>query len=251
MFEVLWKVKIGYGDILSPLCYSHNECVRRNEPVNLIYLFEQNERHKYKKQDSETLSERIDFLNRNTDKSDLMHPLYVEKDYNIRMPDSFDHKNYKDENTSLHNLRFSDTYRWTGEGDHIAMITSIRNKHPFSGASKWKDPHQGEWCDIIHNTRNVKLVHYETPIEQSCEIISTARFAITYHGSAAWLCKWIGVPMIVVSRKPDWSRTVFPWACTTQSLHILDCLEKSATGAYEERMIKIKKDMWEYLYVRD
>jgi len=204
---------------MSPLLYAYNESVRQNTQVDLIYLFETSEGHKYKPQDPETLTERIKFVDAHTFKGDISKRVNVEFEYGVAMPQEFNHTNYHDTNTGLHNLRFSDTYRWSkGEGSHVAVISTVKNKEPFPEYKAWKDPLQGRWKERLPMISNSMLIDYETPIETACQLLSTAKYAITYHGSAAWLCKWIGVPMIVVTGNPDWSKTVFPWCVTTNDV---------------------------------
>lgn len=213
-----WKAKIGYGDIISPLLYAYNESVRRNKDINLLYLFPCDEEALYKPEDPETLTERIRFVDEHTNKSDITNQVDVEMDYHIEMPEDFNHTNYVDKNTGLHNLRFSNKYRWRGTGNHVAVITTMKNKEPFLGRQRWKDPIQGEWLAYLPMIPNSVLIDYETPIEVASALISTAKYAVTYHGSAAWLCKWIGIPMIVVTGKPEWSKTVFPWCETVEAI---------------------------------
>ena len=213
-----WKAKLGYGDFMSPLCYAYNESVRRNEDITLQYMFPNSEEVKYKPEDPETMSERIRFVDAHTDKSDITNRVDIEMDYNIEMPEDYDHTNYEHRSTGLHNLRFSSTYRWKGTGSHVAVITTMKNKNLFFGERRWKDPLQGDWKAYLPRIPNSMLIDYETPIEVAAQLISTAQYAVTYHGSAAWLCKWIGIPMVVVTGKDWWSEKVFPWCETIEAI---------------------------------
>lgn len=228
-FVIEWKGKIGYGDIVSPICYAYNEAEKRNCDVELNFLFQKKKEDKFKEQDAETIGERIEFIKNNTNKRRIVHDVSVESYYDVICPEYFNHTNYFDNNLSLHNLRISDKYEWKGTGDYIVLITSRKNKNKFSGNNSWKDPYKGHELDhyrkllLLYPDMDVHYIDYETPIEEAANLIMNCRAAITYHGSAAWLCKWIGCPMIVISSKPSWSSRIFPWAiCETKNDFLVD-----------------------------
>ena len=103
-----WKGKIGYGDIISPICYAHNEADKRKEPVDLVFHFDHDSGTKFKDQDAETINERVDFIRDHTTPS--KYPVRVDQYCNSRMESN--HTNYSDNNLSYHNLRYSNKYKW-------------------------------------------------------------------------------------------------------------------------------------------
>lgn len=206
-----WKGKIGYGDIISPICYAHNQAKILEEDVVLNFFFEHSRGTKFKKSDVETINERVDYIHRNTYSSN--YNITVNQIYDTKI--DYNHSNYSDKPLSYHNLNFSNN-TWTGGGDHIAIVSSINNKKQFSQYAKgkmWKDPFAEKWKSFIEELskkHNIELVHYETPVDRANDIISTAKIVIGYHGSAMWLARWLAAPMIIYSDK-DITKQVFPW----------------------------------------
>lgn len=223
-----WKGKIGYGDIISPICYAHNQADILRESVNLKFFFSHEKGTKFKEVDAETINDRIDYIARNTVPS--QYGVDVSQIYKKSL--SYNHTNYSDTPLSYHNLRFSKK-PWDGSKQHIAVVSSLKNKKQFveyAKGKKWKDPYSGKWneyIELLSNTYDVKLIHYETPIEEAADIIRTSQIVIGYHGSAMWLARWLAAPMIIFSQK-DISRLVFPWCVhNPTSDNILDAKEFS------------------------
>jgi hypothetical protein len=239
---ILWRGKIGYGDIVSPICYAYNESVRRDEDVELVFLY--NNLRKYKSEDSETQLERIRFIDKNTNTSDITRSVDILAEVNTLMPDNFQHTNYTDNPVDLHNLRFSSKYFWNGSGDHICFITPEKNREPVV---PWKNPENGYWYKNPEKWGYpVETIHYETPIKEICETLQTAKFVFTYHGSAAWLCKWIGCPMAVFSERPRWSQKVFPWAVANDTGSFKHSVETMQEWSIKER-VAVRKRLQRYL----
>lgn len=206
-----WKGKIGYGDIISPICYAHNQADILKEDVVLNFFFEHEKGTKFKKTDAETINARIDYISKNIMPSE--YNVTVNQIYNKKL--NYNHTNYSDKPLSYHNLRFAKN-TWNGNKNHIAIVSSINNKKQFSEYAtrkQWKDPLAGIWETYIKDLSSkysIKLIHYETPIEDAAEIISSSKIVIGYHGSLMWLARWLSAPMIVYS-KSDISKLVFPW----------------------------------------
>ncbi len=62
MITIEWKGKIGYGDIISPLCYAHNISQMNCQDDTLHVHWMHNRGEKYKEEDPETLDERFKYL---------------------------------------------------------------------------------------------------------------------------------------------------------------------------------------------
>ena len=239
-----WKGKIGYGDIVSPICYAMNEAERRDDSVFLNFHFSHEDGTKFKDRDAETINDRVDFIWDHTKKPRQKVRMMQMMQSRI----AHDHTNYNPTNETLpyHNLRFSNTYAWTGTEDHVAVVPSTLNKKQFrdyAPKKAWKDPLVGEWDEYISGISNkVEQVHYETPIEEACEILSTAKLVIGYHGSAMWLARWIGAPMVIYSHR-DISQKVFPWCVPNPDpLRVLFALDGSM-----HKKNKVLRDLEAYL----
>ena len=206
-----WKGKIGYGDIISPICYAYNEADIRKEEVVLNFYFDHSRGTKFKDSDAETINDRVDYINRNT--VDSNHKVIVNQIYDTKL--DCNHTNYSDKPLSYHNLRFSNE-TWKGNGNHIAVISSITNKKKFSEYAKgkmWKDPLSNKWEEYVKtlsDDHSVKLIDYETSISEASDIIASSKIVIGYHGSAMWLARWLSAPMIIYSDKSI-TKEVFPW----------------------------------------
>lgn len=208
---IKWRGKIGYGDIISPICFAHNQAIRTQENITLKFYFEHTLGQKFKDSDAETINDRVAFITNNTVSSGKVE---VEQVYNYTL--KVNHTNYFDHPISYHNLGFSEAYAWKGNSDHIAVIPSTKNKKQFSDyatGKMWKDTMSGNWDNYINALsleHSVEQIHYETPIKEASEILASAKFVIGYHGSAAWLARWIGAPMLLISDK-KFTEEVFPW----------------------------------------
>jgi hypothetical protein len=224
-----WKGKIGYGDIISPICYAHNQADKLDTPVVLNFHFNHSPGTKFKEKDAETINDRVSFITKHTEASH--NSVTVNQYYNSKL--DVDHTNYSHHPISYHNLRFSSKYKWQGAQNYVVFITSTNNKKQFSQYAKgkqWKDPMSGKWENFVKDISkqyNVKLVHYETPIKEACKLISNAKIVVGYHGSAMWLARWIGAPMIVFSSR-DFTKEVFPWCVhNPENFDLLFALGKS------------------------
>lgn len=243
--EVKWKGKIGYGDIISPICYVHNEAIRRKEDVQLKFYWDHSKGTKFKPQDPETINERADFIFQHTEPVDGVSMEHI---YNHPM--SYNHTNYFDADIGLHNLRFSNKYFWNGSNNHIAVVSTLNNKKQFSEYSKakiWKDPLAGRWEEYITELKKkykVEHVGYETPVTEASEIIQSCSLLVSYHGNAVWLGKWIGAPMMVFSESNLTARC-FPWSIHRREECIFDLDEIQKESL--EKFYRTKERLREYL----
>ena len=225
-----WKGKIGYGDIVSPICYAFNIAEKNQVDVVLNFHWESEGPEKFKPEDKETIQEWVDFIVNHTDPVKYFD---VEVNHVYDSKIAFNHDNYDPDDISLHNMRFSlfglndcdnshPAHKW------LSMVTTIKHKEHFTSydpSKAWKDP-LGEspngyaWPKIgtMFNKRgwNTKHVHYENTTEQACKAMMNTRCVIGYHGAHMWLAKWLGLPMIIFSkggkRRNNITQKAFPWA---------------------------------------
>ena len=61
-----WKGKIGYGDIVSPICYAHNMAEKNSCDVVLRFHWKQKEKKLYKQQDNEYIQDWVDYIANHT-----------------------------------------------------------------------------------------------------------------------------------------------------------------------------------------
>ena len=59
MITIEWKGKIGYGDIVSPLCYAHNIAQKNCQDVTLYVHWMHKRGEKFKEEDTQTIDERL------------------------------------------------------------------------------------------------------------------------------------------------------------------------------------------------
>lgn len=226
-----WLGKIGYGDIISPICYAYNQADRLKENVILNFYFEHSKGTKFKSRDAETINDRIDYIVKNTIPSE--YTVTVNQIYDTKI--DYNHTNYDDYPLSYHNLRYSSN-AWDGVKDHVAVVSSLKNKKKFSQYAPrkaWKDPLVNDWHKYVENLQRlheVQMVDYETPVEEASKIISSAKLVIGYHGSAMWLARWLGAPMLIYSDR-EFTRQIFPWCVHNIQNVNVDEIRKTSLSA--------------------
>ena len=94
--EINWKGKIGYGDIISPLCYSHVLAVKNSIEVQLNMYWETSKGHLFKEKDSESLDYRQRFL------FDLIEPVQPKVTLNQYFNEKLDYNHDNYDPTSPH-----------------------------------------------------------------------------------------------------------------------------------------------------
>ena len=227
-----WKGKIGYGDIISPICYAFNLAEKNKIDVVLNFHWKQEGPVKFKPEDNETIQDWVEFIANYTEPVE-MFDVKINHVYNSDL--RYNHDNYDADDISLHNMRFSifglndfnnyhDTHKW------ISMVTTIKHKQQikdYDPNKSWKDP-IGEspngyaWPKIstMLNKRgwNTKHVHYEHACSSAVKKMLSTRVVFGYHGAHMWLAKWLGMPMIIFSkggkRRNNITEKAFPWAVT-------------------------------------
>ena len=62
LLRIEWKGRIGYGDIISPICYAHVMAQKNHCDVELLFHWSEKKGQKYKPEDAESLDYRAEYL---------------------------------------------------------------------------------------------------------------------------------------------------------------------------------------------
>jgi|TARA_R110002073_G_scaffold16573_3_gene63399 hypothetical protein len=218
MIEIQWKGKIGYGDIISPLCYAHNVAQKNCDDVLLHMRWTHKRWEKFKEEDPETLDTRFKEL-WSICRPIHYHKVHIKQSFNQDL--DWNHTNYFDD-SAFHNIWFSRVRNQEIRlaRPYVVMNTTQNHKQQFQEydeGKQWKDPvgidgfRQME--DVIHQKWNMDVhqVDYTQPISQVIDLYRKASLAIGYHGSTMWVARYVGCPMLVYSTKKVTKRA-FPWA---------------------------------------
>ena len=225
-----WKGKIGYGDIVSPICYAFNIAEKNSVDVVLNFHWEAPGPTKYKPEDVQTIQEWVDFIANYTEPVKFFD-VKINHIYNSNL--QYNHDNYDADDISKHNMRFSIFGLNDMDNAHetlqkLSLVTTIKHKQQIKDYDKnksWKDP-GGEspngyaWPKVstMLNKRgwDTKHIHYEMATEDCVKKMLLTRCVFGYHGAHMWLAKWLGMPMIIFSkggkRRQNITERAFPWA---------------------------------------
>jgi hypothetical protein len=212
MIDITWKGKIGYGDIVSPICYAHNISYKLMTPVRLEFRWKFDSTHKTNPLDPETLWERADYISN----------LCVKEDTEVTIVHSFEkrmhasHTNYEDYFIAIDKMH----NHWYPKQPNqpktnIIVINSTQgNMMSLKDYGRaWKDPVADHWPDIIQKVKeyhDVAIVDYKTPVVELFDLLRTAKGFIGYHGTAAWPARFMKIPsMIYASSDPLTHLTFF------------------------------------------
>ena len=168
---ILWKGKIGYGDIISPICHAAN----RQE--KLVFGWPHG--------GSAWAATAASIIA-------PLHALPVEVEHKYNVLFHFEHVNYLDDGP-MHNVGFHKEAFDRKRDGGIVRVTPLRNKEPLHPSKHWKTP------DVDWNSIPGKDIDYRTPVPEAIDILLSAEFCIGYHGSASWLARWCGCPQAVLS----------------------------------------------------
>lgn len=234
MLVVNWKGKIGYGDIVSPICYAHNMSYKLDTKVKLVFHWKWDQDYKLYPDDPETLMERASFIFDRCIKANVI----LEHRYNSELPFSFNHDNYE-WGDDLHNYWHS-AIRNTSWSDDIIVNGTNTNKQSMSDyGKKWKDPiGEEQWVKFIEKLKqryNVVEVGYRTPVAKLFKAMTRAKLFIGYHGNTAAVAKFVQIPMIVFSSKQNLTSTTFSHACVKSTIEE-NFLDKVDTYIQHSRM---------------
>lgn len=214
MIDIQWKGKIGYGDIVSPICYAHNVSYKLRTQVDLTFCWPNGPDRKIDPSDPETLWKRADFINQlcatNGTEVNVIHRFRTSMKEN--------HTNYdwdivgKD---PFHNYWYPN--KLNNQSSNVVVVNpTTHNIMSLKEYGKsWKDPVADRWPELIERLQDkytVIAVDYRTPIRELLDILATARGFIGYHGTAAWPAKFMHVPSIIFSRGGKMTTNAFKYA---------------------------------------
>jgi hypothetical protein len=202
-----WRGKIGYGDIISPICYAHNIASRLETPFYLNFHWPFSKGHKINQHDPETLYDRADIVASYCVPADVK----INHIFNSSLPYNHNAYSFVD---GLHNHWYSKITNLPVNQYKIVVCGTHHNEIPLDQYGKpWKDPvGPKEWRKLVTDLSVDHLpveVSYRTPLKDLIEELSTSSLYIGYHGSAAWVARFIGIPSIIFSSNTDLTRMSF------------------------------------------
>ena len=232
LLKIDWKGKIGYGDIVSPICYAHSMAQKNCCDVELIFHWPGKKGVKYKDGDPESLDQRTKLL------ASIVKPIsyhQVKINHKFESKLKFNHTNY-DDSDMFHNFWYARERNTDNSKPYIAMNTTANHKQSledYGGKGKvWKDPvGLVKWQALEQEIAKewgmeVKHVDYSTPIKDAVDIYKKCFLAIGYHGSTMWLARYMRCPMVIFSGKKITARS-FQWATVYNKLEIKDLISKN------------------------
>ena len=232
LLKIDWKGKIGYGDVVSPICYAHAMAQKNCCDVELIFHWPDKKGAKYKEEDPESLHDRTKQL------AQLAKPIHfhqVKINHKFESKLKFNHSNY-DDSDMFHNFWYASVKNTDASKPYIAMNTTAKHQQTledYGGKSKtWKDPvGLVKWQALEEQIAKqwgmeVKHVDYSTPLRDAVDIYRKCFMAIGYHGSTMWLARYLRCPMLIYSGKKVTAKS-FQWAIVENKLEIKNLISKN------------------------
>jgi hypothetical protein len=223
MLDIQWKGKIGYGDIVSPICYAHNVSYKLDTPVSLTFRWSSDSQQKIHPQDPEPLWIRASYIHEMCEKNGTR----VDVHHRFSDPLDINHTNYdwdvvgKD---PFHNY-WRPSYAHKQMGKYVVVNSTTNNVVSLKDYGKpWKDPIGEGWpyvIDIIKEQYDVVIVDYRTPIRELMMLLRSARGFVGYHGTAAWPAKFMHTPSILIADGGSLTRNAFPYATIKKDVKTL------------------------------
>lgn len=195
----------GYGDLVSPLCYSQNEGEIHDDVVNLVmrWHFEEHETTAL------TPDKIINYIFKKFKFPNVMlthlygcRPRPVDMNEPLKQIRSL---------SPFHNMYFPPDVVINPQ--HIVVCTPIDNIIPFEHNREWKNVmSDDQWLETVKKYNAIHL-NYRVPVEETIDILLNCRFFIGYHGSSTWLARLLGLPMMVLTtgRGQQLTEFCFPW----------------------------------------
>ena len=236
MITIEWKGKIGYGDIVSPLCYAHNIAQKNCQDVTLYVHWMHKRGERFKEEDTQTIDERLKYL-WSICKPIPYHKVHLKQSFNTTI--KWNHSNY-DDFSNFHNLWWSRIRNMEIGKPYVVMNTTVGHKEQFEDydpGKQWKDPvGVDKWRQVEHIIRTkwgMDVVHanYTDSVQDVVDKYRKAFLAVGYHGSTAWIARYLGTPMILFSKKKI-TKQAFPWALVKTTYEKSDM---EAINPYEVR----------------
>lgn len=224
MIDIQWKGKVGYGDIVSPICYAHNLSYKLGTRVDLTFRWDGDSQYKVDARDPETLWERASFLSSRCEKDRTN----VNVIHRFNSPLSINHTNYdwdvvgKD---MFHNYWVPAESK-KREPELIVINSTEGNIQSLKDYGKeWKDPAANDWLFIKVALKekgyDVVVVDYRTPINVLWDLLQRAAGFVGYHGTAAWVARLCHTPSVLFSAGGKLSQRAFFNACIVEKSELV------------------------------
>ena len=233
MIKIDWKGKIGYGDVVSPICYAHNVSRKLETHVTLNFRWDFGPNVKIDKGDPETLWQRATTIFSLCDKTDTSVSLY----HSFNDPLDINHTNYDWDvvgNDAFHNYWFPTKPNIPRMKLIVVNSTSANIMSLKDYGKEWKDPAAGMWGDIVRTlsrTHKVVEVNYKTPIDTLIELLRDAEGFVGYHGTAAWVAKFMHTPSLIFS-SGSLTKNAFPYAVIEKDVAKIPHWLENINGAF-------------------
>lgn len=248
MYDIQWKGKIGYGDIVSPICYAHNISFKLRKPVSLTFRWDHGVGRKVDPSDPEQLWVRASYLfskcrKQNTDVF-LIHK--------FRSPLDCNHTGYDWDvvaNDPFHNYWSSSFERRAKQGLVIVNSTEGNLVSLSDYGKSWKDPINKDWTNVVNTLKRkyrVIVVDYRTPIDSLCDYLNKCEFFVGYHGTAAWIAKFLNVPSVIFSSGGKLTKNSFHSSIILPSIKDYDEFLNKLDEYVENARINIINDRQKY-----
>ena len=242
ILRINWKGKIGYGDVVSPICYAHAMAQKNCCDVELIFHWPHKKGEKYKTEDPESLDFRTKYLASIVKPIDY-HQVKINNVFESKL--KYNHSNY-DDGDSFHNFWYSRIQNMEINKNYVALNTTATHKQQLEQYDKgktWKDPVGLNKWQLLEEQivskwgMEVKHVGYETPISEVIDIYKKCTLAIGYHGSTMWVARYLRCPMLIYSMRKQTARS-FQWGIVSNKLEVKDLVNKNP---YELREKSLKR----------
>lgn len=213
MINVDWKGKIGWGDILSPISYTHHlSGALCGEQVNLTFYWPHGREWLYNPADPEPLWKQADFF---FDQA-LKHGTNVVLEHIFHAPLGIDHTNYKYLD-GFHNWWFPKEPMPVRDPNYVLIGSPATNAKTLAQYGKpWKDPVNQRWPELVEwliadrPEYTFEVIDYRTPAVGLYEKLMRAGSFIGYHGATAWAARFTHTPSTVFSGDIAVSHRAFP-----------------------------------------
>lgn len=248
MFDIQWKGKIGYGDIVSPICYAHNISYKLNTPVSLTFRWDHGSGRKIHPSDPEPLWLRASYLFSKA----VKHKTDVTLIHKFRTPLDCNHTGY--DWTSVAQDKFHNYWHTTltrrPKKDVVVINSTEGNLVSLSDYGKsWKDPVGSNWNQVVSKIKEnyrVYVVDYRTPIDTLCSLLLHSYCFIGYHGTAAWIAKMLMVPSIIYTEGGKLSTNAFHSAVILPKFTNAGFLLDNLTTFVASAQLNITRDHEDY-----
>lgn len=252
VLSIDWKGKIGYGDIVSPICYAHNISNKLQTKVKLNFLWDRGINDRIERTDPETLWQRANLIHMMCVKDNTQVDVFHH--FNKTMEEN--HTNYDWDivgSDPFHNY-WMPRNKWKRTRNTIVVNSTTKNKLSLMDYGKaWKDPVNKSWQQVVNQLSehfNIVEVNYSTEIDTLVRELSDAVGFIGYHGTAAWVAKFLHTPSLIFSQNKSLTWGSFPYAVCESDVTKLDkwmIFIKNSFEMSEARAIDFEKKYQEYM----